>query len=262
MSDADLISRLDEALGDAGYLRSAELARTPGNPLHVQQRRFGRVHARRIPVDLAYYRYFSGPRQLTADDVGVLPDLIAWYRAAAAPLVIRAPLGAAVEAALTRSGFTREGELNILSATRATFRRPAVATAEAEELAHDRREVFCDLWTADVADASERAVRRALAEREFAHWRTYIARIDGQAVAHAAMCVLRDQRCAVLGAGATHPSYRRRGCQTALIVRRVEDALAAGCALVAVETSAASQSERNLQRLGFSVFFARGVWRL
>ena len=260
---AEWNTRLEQALSEASWLRSAELARTPGNPLRVHDRRFGHLDARRIAVDLAYYRYFSGPRSLGSQDESVLPDLLAWYGAAGAPVVVRAPVDTPLEAPLARSGFTREGALNVLAARSSIIEPPLENAAPlVEELATDQRAAFLDLWTADATDAAERGLRRALAEREFAHWRMYIARIDGQPVAHGALCVVPHQRCAVLAAGATDPSYRRRGCQTALIIRRARDAFAAGCELVAVEATAGSQSERNFQRLGFEVAYARGIWTL
>jgi hypothetical protein len=107
----------------------------------------------------------------------------------------------------------------------------------------------------------ERLLRRDLARLEFEHWRTFIALLDeDQAAGHGALFVSQRTRSAVLGAATTLPTFQRRGCQTASIVRRAADAFAAGCDLLAVETMPGSQSERNLQRLGFVLAYRRAIW--
>ena len=76
-----------------------------------------------------------------------------------------------------------------------------------------------------------RAFRRAARP---AGWRCYVARVDGEAQATAAM--LLDAGIAELGMAATLEPARRRGCQPALLHRRIVDAAAAGCELLFVET--------------------------
>jgi hypothetical protein len=66
----------------------------------------------------------------------------------------------------------------------------------------------------------------------------------------------------VLAAAATLPAFHGRGAQTALIHRRLADAAAAGCTLLAVEATPGSQSERNLERIGLRLAYTRVVWSL
>ncbi len=112
-----------------------------------------------------------------------------------------------------------------------------------------------------MVDEAERALRRALARLEFEHFRTYVAVMNGQLAAHAAMFVSSPTRTAVLAATATLPEWQRLGCQTALIARRARDAAAAGCDLLAVEPTPGSQSQRNLERLGFRLLCTGAIWR-
>lgn len=65
-------------------------------------------------------------------------------------------------------------------------------------------------------------------------WRCYLARVDGEPRACAAM--LLDGEVAELGIAATLEGGRRRGCQLALLRRRIEDAAAAGVRTLFVET--------------------------
>lgn len=91
-------------------------------------------------------------------------------------------------------------------------------------------------------------------------WRHYMAFHDETPVAAAAMYV--HGTAAWFGLAATDTQHRKQGAQHALVVRRLHDAAAAGCALVSVETAEDSivkdaPSFRNLRRLGFEVAYVR-----
>jgi GNAT superfamily N-acetyltransferase len=95
-------------------------------------------------------------------------------------------------------------------------------------------------------------------------WRCYVARVDGTAQACAAMLV--DGAVAELGIAATLEPARGRGCQSALLHRRIVDAAAAGCETLLIETgervpSRPSVSYRNILRAGFKEAYLRPNWR-
>ena len=97
-------------------------------------------------------------------------------------------------------------------------------------------------------------------------WRHYLALDGATPVAAAAMHVTDDT--AWFGFAATDARHRKRGAQHALIVRRLQDAAAAGCTRISVETAEDSvirdaPSFRNLKRLGFAVAYARPnyIWK-
>jgi len=94
-------------------------------------------------------------------------------------------------------------------------------------------------------------------------WHCYAACLDGREVACGAMMITGD--VAMLCLDATRPDARRRGCQSALIHRRLSDAADAGChTVLAVSRDFPADragAGRNLQRAGF-VETARSVlWR-
>jgi hypothetical protein len=94
-------------------------------------------------------------------------------------------------------------------------------------------------------------------------WRCYAAKVDGSAQAAAAMFV--DGGIAELGMAATLDPARRRGCQLALLRRRILDAAVAGCGLLFVETgerdpSRPSNSYRNILRAGFEEAYLCPNW--
>jgi hypothetical protein len=95
-------------------------------------------------------------------------------------------------------------------------------------------------------------------------WRCYVARIDGETQACGAMLI--DGGVAELGIGATLESGRRRGCQLALLHRRIVDAAAAGCRTLFVETGERtadriSGSYRNILRAGFKEAYLCPNWQ-
>ena len=94
-------------------------------------------------------------------------------------------------------------------------------------------------------------------------WRCYVAKLDG--VPQACGALLLDGEVAELGIGATLEGGRRRGCQLALLRRRIEDAAAAGARTLFVETGARvpgrpSTSYGNLLRAGFEEAYLCHGW--
>jgi hypothetical protein len=91
-------------------------------------------------------------------------------------------------------------------------------------------------------------------------WRFYLVRDGDRPIAGAALYV--RGRLAWLGLGATVEGDRRRGAQSALFARRVQDAASDGCEWVSADTLAEtterpSQSFRNMCRAGFATFYER-----
>jgi GNAT superfamily N-acetyltransferase len=95
-------------------------------------------------------------------------------------------------------------------------------------------------------------------------WRCYVAKIDGEAQGCGAMVVVDG--IAELEVGATLEEARGRGCQTALLRRRICDAAAAGCRTLLVETGERvpdrpSASYRNILKAGFAEAYRRPNWQ-
>ena len=85
----------------------------------------------------------------------------------------------------------------------------------------------------------------------------YLARRDGVAAGGASMRA-SDGVCQLCGA-ATLPRHRRRGVQSAMLARRLDDATRAGCDVAVVTTLPGSKSQQNVQRLGFELLYTRAV---
>ncbi len=95
-------------------------------------------------------------------------------------------------------------------------------------------------------------------------WRCYAARVEGEAQACAAMLI--EDGVAEFGIAATLEEARGRGCQTALLHRRILDAAEAGCHTLFVETGERvpdrpSGSYRNILKSGFEEAYRRPNWQ-
>ncbi len=89
-------------------------------------------------------------------------------------------------------------------------------------------------------------------------WRLYVAELDGAPAAAGVLVI--DDGLGCLAAASTLPAFRGRGCQTALIRRRLSDAAAAGCREVCALT-ANPASRRNLERCGLALAYTKTAWR-
>jgi GNAT superfamily N-acetyltransferase len=89
-------------------------------------------------------------------------------------------------------------------------------------------------------------------------WRLYLARVDGRAAA-AAKLFMHDG-VAFFCDGTTHPDFRGRGLQTALLRHRAAVARERGAELLFSHAEFGSSSHRNMERLGLRVLHTRAIW--
>lgn len=83
----------------------------------------------------------------------------------------------------------------------------------------------------------------------------YLAWVDGEPAGGGGMYAY--QGAVELGSASTRPAFRRRGVQTALLLRRLHDAQAAGYDLALATTRPGSDSQRNLERIGMRVAYTK-----
>ncbi|MEX2105884.1 MAG: GNAT family N-acetyltransferase [Solirubrobacterales bacterium] len=95
-------------------------------------------------------------------------------------------------------------------------------------------------------------------------WRCYVALLEGELVACGAMLI--DEGIATLGIDATVSHARGRGCNQALLRRRLIDAADAGCHAILAEACdeprrGDSAVARNLRRVGFEEACRSVTWQ-
>ena len=89
-------------------------------------------------------------------------------------------------------------------------------------------------------------------------WSLYLARFDGTPAATAVLYIAEN--VGYCADATTHPAFRGRGLQTALLHRRIADASAAGVDFVCSGADFLSQSHRNMEHAGMRVLFVRSLW--
>jgi len=88
-----------------------------------------------------------------------------------------------------------------------------------------------------------------------------VAEVDGTIVATGdALIAPQHQMVALHGAG-TLPPYRGRGIQTALMACRLNEAVRAGSTLALIVTRGGTTSQRNAERLGFTLAYTKAVMK-
>jgi len=84
----------------------------------------------------------------------------------------------------------------------------------------------------------------------------YIAHVDGEAAA-AALSFVKDGVLCIAGT-ATRPAFRRRGLQSAIVARALNDGRHRADLVIAT-TEPGSISQRTFERLGFQVIYTRAI---
>jgi GNAT superfamily N-acetyltransferase len=85
----------------------------------------------------------------------------------------------------------------------------------------------------------------------------YLASLEGAVVGGAGLRTFEG--VAQLCGSATLPASRRRGIQTALLARRLQDARRMGCDVAVITTQPGSRSQQNAQRHGFELLYVRAI---
>jgi hypothetical protein len=83
----------------------------------------------------------------------------------------------------------------------------------------------------------------------------------GEKIAGVAM-MMRDDRTALLCAGAALPEYREMGCHGALLAARIRLACESGCRQLYSWAALGGQSQSNMEKAGLSVVGTTTTWRL
>ncbi|HEY1855071.1 MAG TPA: hypothetical protein VGG40_10830 [Solirubrobacterales bacterium] len=229
---------------------------------------FGRVQATivRSLADVQVVNLVLGAAAPGVVEDGSLEAALAWVRERGAdphvPVAPGLPGTAAAERFLAVAGFAPGyGWMKFLrDAHEPRFAAPA--DVEVVELGESSEEPFAAIVAAGFGlPAWGAELFAGLPGRR--GWRCYVAKVDG--AAQAAAATFLDGGTAELAMAATLEPARRRGCQLALLRRRILDAAAAGSQLLFVETgerdpARPSNSYRNILRAGFEEAYLCPNW--
>ncbi len=224
--------------------------------------RFGSCVATRIP-QLGDHTPYNKARRFSLDEQPHIGDISRFYDDAG----IRPAVEVCEPDASERlDGLLRE--VNLLPAGHGVtlYRRPSghldppVAGPEIRVVEHQDRAAYLTLLMEAYELPIHAVALRRMFSREHAATglRCYLAVVDGVPAAAAGLH-LHGGTARFAGA-ATLPAFRRHGCQSALIARRLADA-AADSDLVVTTAATGSASHQNLARHGFETAHHRTLWQ-
>ena len=242
----------------------ARAVTVPG--LAAARARFGRTTATRLAA-LPGHPAYNKARGFNEDDGAQLERICAFFTDAALLPLVEVWAGdasATLGRRLARAGFYA-AEVNVtlrarpdrLSATTAADPGVEIRELAAGDDDNGYLETLFDGYGLGADVASPQRTMMAVEHRS-PHLRRYLAYVDDRPAAAAALYT--SGRRAYFAGAATIPAMRNRGCQTALIRRRLRDA-ATTSEQVVVTTAFGSPSQANLQRLGFGIVHTRALWR-
>jgi ribosomal protein S18 acetylase RimI-like enzyme len=260
-----LVRRLESAsvAFSEGWLRG--IAARPGNPRQLRLETFGDAFAAAatgVP-DLDFMNRVHG---LRPEDAHHLPAILAFYAGTGIrPWFELFPTEDGVDrvaGAVARAGAVPESYATFLYGTAAPPPARDAAGVGVGLVAREDVDAFAEVLLRGHG-VPEAEVPNAVADHRHwpdqPGWTLYVATVGGDPAA-AAVLQVRDG-IGYLANAATLPAFRGRGCQTALLVRRIADAEAAGCELVAGQATFGSTSQRNMQRLGLVPACTVTTWR-
>ncbi|MDP9366570.1 MAG: hypothetical protein M3Q10_20480 [Chloroflexota bacterium] len=204
----------------------------PGNPFGIAAEAFGGATAlacRAIPAQI-WNRVFG----LTEAEAALVPSILAFYREHGADVLFDVPPtsvspfweGPNVLLTLARHGLYQGAFHQILYAAPRTDVPHPPPNVGIEEVGPERASDFVGLYEQVWGDGG--AIRVLLGRPRF---RSYIATVDGEPAALGVLHVADG--VGSMASALTAPAFRGRGCQTALLHRRIRDAAGAGCDLLA-----------------------------
>jgi len=211
------------------------------------------------------FNWLSGTG-LNGDDGTSIAEAVKIFRdAGQRKFIVQIPPGPRAEECRRRAAAVglKEHALAWAKFHRTTNGAPVVSTRlEIREVAGDERDVFASTVVAGFGMPPPMAAwLQPLVGRQ--HWHTYVSFAEGEPAGAAAMYVRGE--LAWLGIGATRPELRKRGSQSALLARRINDAYAFGALHATTETGVPqaglpAPSYTNILRAGFKVAYVRPNW--
>lgn len=256
---AGLVQRLIAAERDCmvDWLRAME-AET-GDPFGIAIGEFGHATAlvcRAIPAEV-----FNRVLGMTVDDYPHIPAILAFYREhGVAPLFDLNPYAIPpfwvqpnVPPVLAQHGLYQGAFHQLLYALPTSQVPPAPPQITIKQVTPGDAEVFVRVY--EQVWSGGDAVRVLIEQPRF---RCYLAFVGDQP---AALAVLHMAHGVGSMANAlTIPALRGRGCQLALLYRRIHDAAIAGCDLLASQCMPGVTSQNNQLRAGFHIAGSKAWW--
>lgn len=262
MPSSGLIEQLDQSEIDYMSDRMRAIQSRPGNPEGIEVQRFGSVvclYSRTMP-----WGQFNAVKGLRDSNIEQLDEIVAFYRSrerAAQFDIVPSLAGAPVLQRLAELGYYQSGFHTSLYACPSECPPVATGAVALRELRADEFEQYAEIHCRgfgmpDSGIPHVAANNRVLFGRP--GWKFYLALVDDVPAAAAVMYI--KDKAASFTFAATLPAYRQQGVHQQLIRARLAEAAGQGCDLAVGQCAIASQSHRNMERLGMRIGYVKALW--
>ncbi|KMJ57219.1 acetyltransferase [Bacillus sp. LL01] len=235
------------------------------NAMGVDLKRFGNAVAfsvKNIPGPS-----FNTVKGISEENLGDLDEIIEFYSEKGIPArfeVTPSNASADLFRKLSTLGFFQSGFHTALYRSLSSDESPIAGvgnTIQIEEISLVDFDIFGDLYTKGfgMPGAFKNFVtqnNKILAESD--HWVFYMASVEGNPAGVGVL--FQKNAVATLAASATVPAFRNKGVQPALIQKRIQQAVDAGCEYVIGQAAYGSVSQKNMERAGLKVAYTNAIW--
>ena len=235
------------------------MAELPGNPLGAYVGTFGNAAALVCrSIDAQVFNRVIG---FTANDHVHIPAILDFYaQHGMAPLFDLSPYEIPpywtepnVPRMLAQHGFYQGASHQMLYGVPVMDEPPLPAYLTVREVGLEDAEAFIGVY-AQVWGGGEE-IRVLLGKPRF---RCYLAYVNAEPAALGVLHIAHN--AGSMANGLTIPAQRGKGCQTALLRRRMADAARAGCDLVVSQCTPGVTSQNNQMRVGFHIAGTNAWW--
>ncbi|WP_223702230.1 GNAT family N-acetyltransferase [Sutcliffiella deserti] len=236
------------------------------NAMGVEMKRFGNAMAfsvKNIPGPS-----FNTVKGISDENIGDIDEIIDFYTSREIPARFEVTPAYATEELfrkLSQIGFFQSGFYTSLYRSLASEEKVAAdeqpSSIVLEKLAETNFNIFGEIYTngfgmptalTDYITANNRVLAKST------NWTFYMARAKGEPAGVGVL--FRKNDVATLAASTTIPSYRNNGVHTALIQKRIQQAVDTGCQFIMGQAAFGSASHRNMERAGMKIAYTNTVW--
>jgi len=235
------------------------MAMLPGNPLGVVIENFG--HATTLLCPHIPAQVFNRVIGMTVDDRVHIPAILTLYaQHGATPMFDLNPYATPpfwitpnIPLVLVEHGFYHGASHQILYGAPTPNIPELPAHLTIQDVTLDNIDAFVHIYEQVWGDGT--AIRVLVGHPQF---RCYLALVEDVPAALGVLHVANG--IGSMANALTVPAFRGRGCQTALLYRRIRDAVQAGCNLLVSQCMPGVTSQNNQVRVGFQIAGSKAWW--
>jgi GNAT superfamily N-acetyltransferase len=257
----ELIDKVAISVND--FSRAEEISKLANNPYGVSIREFGKAKA--VLFKKGAFKSKSRVSGDFEDTIKYLPEILSFYRDLGVDcrLTMMSHLSdrTVVEKLFDHGLRPISNGVTLIGVPSHTF-ISRDTNIEVEEWGMERVDDYIELFLeADGVSEENKNDIRDLEKCEYKEpgLRLFVAFVDSTLAAAGSMVI--DGMIGRLKSSASLPTFRRKGCQTALLRARFEAAKNCNCELMTVGTALHSDSHRNMERFGMKILTLSTIWK-